>query len=380
MGTPRAKIPVGDHDEGRRLDRLLRQLLPEVPLGRIYALLRKGAVRVGGRKRAGAYRIRRGDTLEVPAELAPQAPDRPERPPPPRGGAAALPTDLAERVVFENEHLLALDKPVGRSVHGNDGLLARLRPYLQAGEAKSLSFRPGPLHRLDTNTGGIIVFPKTLAGSRRFSELLRERWLSKGYLALLSGTLERQETWDDRLVRDRGRNVTRVADAADSGSGARQRAIAHVRPLLRTEDGAAPAATLSLVSIETGRTHQIRAQAAAHGHPLLGDGKYGGAAPEVARDTAAAHDREPAPAAVRQWEASRGRSKRSGTYILHAAVLQNNAPDEIFPQRLLCAPPEGEARQRLVHMFGARAVDTTVDCNRLNENMRHLVYKGEPDK
>lgn len=345
MSPSRTSLPLGEHDEGRRLDRILRRLLPAVSLGRIYTLIRKGEIRVSGRRRPASYRMERDDRLELPEELAPADAGNPAATIP----AAAIPEGLADRVVYENEHLLAVDKPAGMPVHGRDGLLAALRPYLEGGERKSISFRPGPIHRLDRNTSGIMLFPRSLRGSQRASELLRSGRLDKGYLALLSGRLPGVELWEDTLERDSSRNVTRVVAGAPTGKtgGTGRQARSVVAPLVHGATGGA-AVTLALIRIETGRTHQIRAQAEAHGYPLPGDTKYGGRRPRDA-------------------------------YFLHAAVLINRDPDEIFPERTICAPPAGERRETLDARLGvggpAAELDAALDCTALSAFLSGLVYK-----
>ena len=340
MKPDRARIPFGTHDKDSRLDRVLRHVLPDVPLGRIHALLRKGEIRVGGRKRKGSYRIAEGDVLELPRELA----RRELRAPGTEADAAGagLPSELAGRVVFENEHVIAIDKPAGMPVHGKAGLLGLLRPYLSAGTSKSLSFSPGPLHRLDRNTSGLILFPKSLPGSQQVSALLRQRRLAKGHLALLSGNLDEPVRWEDELVRDRGRNLTLVAGQSDTEAGGSRHlgnAVTAAAPLLHAQK-----ATLAVVHIETGRTHQIRAQTAAHGHPLIGDRKYGGG-----------------PAA---------------TYLLHAAVIIVVEPTEVLPGGTLCAPPSAQAVHHLSDVFSRLDLESALSCPVLLEAVRTLVYKS----
>lgn len=392
MKSERTRIPFGEHDTGRRLDRVLRQILRDVPLGRLHALLRKGQIRVSGARRRPGYRITKGDVLELPRDLARRelrgpaaAHARSAQPaghhghtdtdaepeaggaPPPRGTAGAeLPPKLAGRVVFENDHLIAIDKPAGMSVHGNAGLLALLRPYLTAGTPKSISFNPGPLHRLDRNTSGLILFPKSLAGSQHVSALLRERDLAKGYLALLSGCLDGTVWWEDELIRDRSRNLTRVAGPHDTAGEASQplgHAVTGVAPLIHSAS-----ATLAVVHIGTGRTHQIRAQAAAHGHPLLGDRKYGG--DPAARGPAGANRA----AGARRHE--RTRSTGPPAYLLHAAVLLVSESTEVLPDTGLCAPPPAEALRHLSFVFPPREVETILSCPALIEAVRTLVYKS----
>jgi 23S rRNA pseudouridine955/2504/2580 synthase len=128
-----------------------------------------------------------------------------------------------------------------------------------------------------------MVFSTSLEGARRFSALLRERRIKKRYLALVDGILEESEFWEDLLVRDREAKKTFIATVDEPGA---RRAGTRVFPLKTTENShrngnflsekPRKGKTLVLLEIETGRTHQIRSQAAFHGHPLAGDRKYGG--------------------------------------------------------------------------------------------------------
>jgi 23S rRNA pseudouridine955/2504/2580 synthase len=251
-------LTAAQDDHGRRLDRVLRKALPELPLSLIHRLLREGKVLVDRRPRDGGFRISAGEEISLPAGGG-RAGEKREA-----GTAPAL------RIIYEDADFLVLNKEAGLPVHGGgDSLEALARAYLAAKLAPSLSFRPGPLHRLDRPTSGILVFSASLEGARRFSALLREGGIRKHYLALAEGCLEGPGIWEDRLLRDREDRRT-VLSA--EGKSARTRYSA-LRP---AGGGGTGAYTLLVLEPETGRTHQIRAQAAAHGHPLGGDSKYGG--------------------------------------------------------------------------------------------------------
>jgi 23S rRNA pseudouridine955/2504/2580 synthase len=247
---------VDDHE--RRLDRVLRKALPDLPLSAIYRLLRRGLVLVNGKAAAGDYRVRAGAVITLPGEKTPPA-------------AAPRPPAAPPEILWEGAGLLALNKPAGLSVHGPPpSLEAQVRSYLPP--SPSLSFRPGPLHRLDKPSSGVILFAATLEGARYFSGLIRERRVRKRYLALVEGIPE-EAVWTDTLIRDRERRKT------FSGTGGKP-ALTRIRPLAvsggNPKSAGDPAYSLILAEIETGRTHQIRAQGAIRGHPLAGDRKYGG--------------------------------------------------------------------------------------------------------
>jgi 23S rRNA pseudouridine955/2504/2580 synthase len=270
-------MSAGADDDGRRLDRLLRKALPELPLSAIHRLLRKGLIRVDGEPGRGTDRVVRGQVIQIPAAapgtglpemtLPSSLPGFPKA----RQTAGTAKSPGREPpgldILREEPGLLILNKPAGLAVHGRESLETRVRSYLAGRLSPSLSFRPGPLHRLDRNTSGVIVFSSSLEGARRFSALIREGGVTKRYLALAEGLIPGEEDWEDYLVRDKTLGKTFPAEKTGPG----KRALTRVRPL-----GTARDRSLVMLEITTGRTHQIRAQAAARGHPLWGDVKYGG--------------------------------------------------------------------------------------------------------
>ncbi len=281
-----ARLVLGKDDEGRRLDRVLRKALGGMPLSAIHKALRKGDIRVAGARRDPESRCAAGEVVEISGVLL--VPDgislgiSPGGPPSPAAPLAPPPTFP---IVLEVPDLVFVDKPIGMLVHdGADSLEARVRRYLAPALEPSLSFAPGPLHRLDRNTSGVIAFSKSIGGARAFSEALRERRITKTYLALLEGRLGASAEWDDFLARDGESRRSLVSAApklfetspeaapcADSRAARAKEALTVVTPLAFSGGF-----TLAAIALGTGRTHQIRAQAAAHGHPLAGDRKYGG--------------------------------------------------------------------------------------------------------
>ncbi|WP_148257296.1 RluA family pseudouridine synthase [Treponema primitia] len=269
---PFLTLTAAADDDDRRLDRILRKALPDMPLSAVHRLLRKGRVLVNGTPGKAADRIRAGSVIQIRDEKAnanPQAPGRETK------SGESLP-DLD--ILWEGPEFLALNKPAGLAAHGPESLETRVQVYLADKLPPSLSFKPGPLHRLDKPTSGIILFSKSLEGARYFSGLFQERNIRKQYLALLEGVLERDETWEDVLIRDRESRKSFTAPEAAGNAGPETGRIARTRSFPLAAKGGY---TLVILELDTGRTHQIRAQAAARGHPLAGDRKYGGRPEQV---------------------------------------------------------------------------------------------------
>jgi 23S rRNA pseudouridine955/2504/2580 synthase len=174
-------------------------------------------------------------------------------------------------ILYEGEGILAVNKP--RGISAQEELTDWVRAYLDGKTAPSLSFRPGPLHRLDRESSGVIVFGSSLSGARRFSELMRGGLLQKTYIALFEGILRGESLWRDTLRYSRPARKTLVSGESVP---ARDAKFAQTRVIPIDERGGFTAA---LVEIATGRRHQIRAQSAARGFPLYGDLKYGGKNP-----------------------------------------------------------------------------------------------------
>jgi 23S rRNA pseudouridine955/2504/2580 synthase len=250
------ELEVAQNDAGKRFDRILRQAFPEASLGQIYRAIRKGKARVNGRKVGNSYRVAEGDIIQLRGvDLGALPTD---------GGVQGTMLDRPKGLVFENEHIAVFSKPIGLPTLGRGSLAEKVGAYLRTNTASSLTFSPAPLHRLDRNTSGLIVFSKSLEGARKFSRLLREQGLTKLYLAVLGGSLRVDTEVDAPLSRNE------EARRTEAGSG--KEALTAFWPLSGTSE-----ATLAACRIGGGRTHQIRAHASFIGHPLLGDGKYGGA-------------------------------------------------------------------------------------------------------
>jgi 23S rRNA pseudouridine955/2504/2580 synthase len=254
-------LEVGAEDAGQRLDNYLHRHLGGVPRSRIYRVIRKGEVRVNGRRAGPETRLAAEDKVRVPPLRLPEAPAV-------RRPSADLAAAIARAIIHEDERLLVIDKPAGVAVHGGSGVsfgvieaLRALRPE------ESLEL----VHRLDRDTSGLLLVARRGSALRTLHALLREEGLEKRYLTLLKGhwNLGRKRI-DVPLRTDTRVGGERTVRAAASGKAS----VSDFRPV----QFFGKTATLMEVMLETGRTHQIRVHAQHAGHPVAGDEKYGDAA------------------------------------------------------------------------------------------------------
>jgi 23S rRNA pseudouridine1911/1915/1917 synthase len=241
-----------------RLDEFVARQLPKVSLTRIRRLIVEGDVLVNGEQSLKGIRLAEGDKVSVKIFAAEKS--------------AATPEPIPLDILFEDESLIAVNKPVGLLVHPSasekSGTLLNGLAYhfwQAAGEA----IRPGLVHRLDRNTSGVIVLAKTARAHRTLSKHFRERWVKKFYLALVSG----------RVERDSGEIDAPIGCSEDRDAWPRWR-------VMGVKEGGKPAKTKyrvirrfaahTLLELEplTGRTHQIRIHCQSIGHPVVGDPIY----------------------------------------------------------------------------------------------------------
>jgi 23S rRNA pseudouridine955/2504/2580 synthase len=258
---------VGAEEGEVRLDRWFRRHFPEIGHGRLQRLLRTGQVRVDGRRAQADARLNPGQTIRIP----PLPADQPS-PAPVRAAAGTIdPADAAwlrSRILFEDQALLVLDKPAGLAVQGGTRTRKHVDGMLQACAAGGE--RPRLVHRLDRDTSGLLLVAKTAAAAAKLAEAFRRQRVDKLYWALVVGRPPEARGWIDQpLAKQPGRGGERVA-ASEAGAPA--------RTFYRVVARAGKVASWLALKPLTGRTHQLRAHAALLGAPIIGDGKYGGAA------------------------------------------------------------------------------------------------------
>lgn len=262
------KFTAGPDDNDRRFDRVIRKFIPQDSLSQVYKLIRKGLIKVNDKKTSPEHKIYEGDTISVAAFIF-QGDEATSSPQPRSKSIPAAQTPLD--TVFHNEHILLINKPYDVTVHGSQDSLDKLVQE-QFQPAGSLSFRPGPLHRLDRKTTGLLAFSQSLQGAKWFSQNIQTHTIQKTYIAVLQGNLKKEEHWIDSIQKDDSEDKAfHTVKITEEGKNAETFAT----PLCHGTFGKTPF-TLAKILITTGRTHQIRAQSAAHNFPLLGDTAYGG--------------------------------------------------------------------------------------------------------
>ncbi|MBR5645628.1 MAG: RluA family pseudouridine synthase [Treponema sp.] len=262
------EFTAGKDDNDRRLDKILRRLCNEKPLSQLYKAIRKGLVKVNGKSCSETTRILTGDIIKIAAFLTQSKKSSDKE----KSLASLMP-----EIIFQNEHLLIMNKPYGLLSQPNsknslslDKIL--LDYYTENFSSDSISFTPSPLHRLDKNTTGLIVCSLSLEGARWFSENINSHRIEKKYLGIVKGNLKEKQIWQDKLSDKKEKDSFYTIKASHSEEDSNCWTCAEP-----VEHGKYNNLDVTLVEfhIKTGKHHQIRAQASLHEYPLLGDCAYG---------------------------------------------------------------------------------------------------------
>lgn len=281
---------LSENDTGRRFDRVIRKFLADMPISKLYEAIRKGLIRINGKRTPLNYRTAPGDVLTIAAILLPET-----RLPPPQAApdipvpallhrpistthtpniqasplsvpalkadtatsishTAAAPDEIPRLLIATD--ILIINKPAGIPVHGIYSIAEQLATTLSDMTVNnSLSFRPGPLHRLDKDTTGVLCFSRTLAGAQWFSECLRKKTIDKYYLGIVHGKLSSQ-----------------LITTSDNGVTLQTQCFC-------VDYNAQADTSLMVFRLITGKKHQIRKHTHHVGYPLAGDTRYGGGRP-----------------------------------------------------------------------------------------------------
>ena len=265
------ELTISPNDAGQRLDRFLGKAVPLLPASLAQKYIRIKRIKLNGGRADRDTRLSAGDVLQL--YINDEFFDKP------REDNAYLTVATPKlNIVYEDEHILLVDKRPGLAVHPHDGaeygrtLIDHIQAYLYQKREWSPrgenSFAPALCNRIDRNTGGIVIAAKTAEALRVMNQKIKDREMDKRYLAIVEGIPKPLKgSLKGYLFKDAKKNRVFVSDKMQPGAKTCQTNYITL----------ASGKGLSLVECEliTGRTHQIRAQFAHAGHPLLGDGKYG---------------------------------------------------------------------------------------------------------
>lgn len=261
MSEIRTQVQLIDIDEdmaGQRIDNFLRNQLKNVPKSMVYRILRKGEVRVNKKRIKAEYKLSAGDVVRIPPVTLEQSDQESNTP----NTKLSKVAELEHCIIFEDEHLLILNKPSGTAVHGGSGLkfgaieaLRALRP-----EARFLEL----VHRIDRDTSGILLVAKKRSALRHLQAQFREKTIQKYYFALVMGKWKSScKVVNAPLLKNEVNSIVRV-NPNGKASETRFKILEQFAQ-----------ATLVQASPITGRTHQIRVHTQYTGHPIAWDDRYG---------------------------------------------------------------------------------------------------------
>lgn len=259
---------IDENYENQRIDKYLKKLLCQAPSQLIYKMLRKKDVKVNGVRVKENYILKKGDKVELFLyEDCFQELTKPQ---------SIYDLAITFDVLYEDQNILVVNKPVGLLVHEDinedmNTLSNQVLTYLyQKGEydpQQTLGFTPGPVHRLDRNTSGIVIFGKTMRALQDLNEMMKKRHcIDKTYLTICKGYMTSVELIG-YMKKDSDRSLARMVSSNTEGALKMHTIVENIQSNQKY--------SLLKVKIITGRTHQIRLHLSSVGHPIIGDSKYG---------------------------------------------------------------------------------------------------------
>jgi 23S rRNA pseudouridine955/2504/2580 synthase len=251
------RITVDEGSAGQRLDNFLLRELKGVPKTHVYRVIRSGEVRLNKGRAAADTRLALGDEVRLP----------PVRMAEPKDPAAVPPREFS--VLFEDEHLLAIDKPAGVAVHGGSGVSFGVIEQLRRARPAAIFLEL--VHRLDKETSGVLLLAKQRQALTQVQDQFRQRGTHKVYAALVAGAWPaNKKVIDVALLKTLDAQGERQVRAAAADNQDARRSITLVKVVRSFAQH-----SLLDVTLKTGRTHQIRVHLAHEGHAIVGDPKYG---------------------------------------------------------------------------------------------------------
>ena len=258
-----SQLSISETQSGQRIDNFLLKHLKGVPKSHIYRLLRSGQVRVNSGRKKPHYKLQTDDIIRLPPVRISEEPDS-------HVPGSVIQT-LKDAIIFEDDNIIAINKPSGIAVHKGSGLrFGVIEAFRQMAPEQTLEL----VHRLDRETSGCLLLAKNRQVLAQLHELFRHEktvHIEKTYIALLDGQWRRGSQTIDMGISKIKRGGEHIMQADESGD----RAISHFEPLEIIELDKTNKCSLMKITIETGRTHQIRVHAQYSGFPIIGDSKYG---------------------------------------------------------------------------------------------------------